>query len=165
MRFHFRHIRIPILAFALATASVSGVAAGSRSSTHVYAGVALSFGAAEQPGLGLVAGLRSTRVNASNRLLGIDANVRYDVQRGFDRAALAGLVGRRGAYLNLGGGFNPLSGEVFVTGAAQTRHLRAGVDYGVLSGAAGGYFELNTLRRPGRYVPPPPPDAAPANGD
>lgn len=158
MRIHIRYIALPLLAGALALPPAAGVEAQSRSSTRVYAGVALSFGAAADPGIGVVAGLRSTRVNASNRLRGIDANVRYDIRRGFDRVAVAGLIGRRNAYLNLGGGFDPSAGEVFVTGAAQTSHLRAGVDYGVMSGTAGGYFELNTLRRPGRYVPAPPPD-------
>ena len=163
MRFHFRYIVAPTLACVAALAPLADAQAQSRSSTHVYAGVALSFGAAEQAGIGAVAGLRSVRVNASNRLRGVDVNARYDFRRGFDRVALAGLVGRRSAYLNLGGGFDPIAGELFVTGAAQTRHLRAGVDYGLVTGASGGYFEANTLRRPGRYVPP---RTAPApNGD
>jgi hypothetical protein len=154
MYFHFRYILAPALACVLALAPGTAAQAQSRNSTHIYAGVALSFSPVEQPGIGVLAGVRSTRVNASNRLRGIDANVRYDIQRGFDRVALSGLIGRRSAYINVGGGFNPLLGEAFVTGAAQTRHLRAGLDYGIMSGDSGGYFELNTLRRPGRYTPP-----------
>jgi hypothetical protein len=165
MRFHFRYIAASTLACILALAPQIEAQAQSRNSTHVYAGIALSFGAAEQSGIGALVGLRSTRVNASNRLRGIDANARYDFRRGFDRVAVAGLIGRRNAYLNLGGGFDPLAGEVFVTGAAQARHLRAGVDYGLVTGAAGGYFELNTLDRPGRYVPPRRVNGSVGNGD
>lgn len=150
MRFHLRGIAAGVLAFLLALASTAGAEAQSRTSTEIYAGLAVSFGGGEELGFGILAGLRSTRVSAANRLRGIDANVRFDFRRGFDRVAVTGLIGRPSAHVNLGGGFNMLAGELFVTGAAQTRHLRAGIDYGVMSGHAGGYFELNTLRRPSR---------------
>lgn len=157
MRFCLR----PLAAFALAGVLVlpfhTAAEAQSRNQTRAYAGLALSFGPAEPLGAGVVVGVQSVRVNASDRLRGIDVNARYDFIRGFDRVSLAGLIGRRSGYLNLGAGMNPTSGDFFVTGAAQTRHLRAGVDYGVMSGTAGGYFEVNTLRRPDRYVPPAPP--------
>ena len=138
-------------AFALSTPAD----AQTRSDTRVYAGVSVSFGAQPEPGFGAIVGLQSTRLRPSGRMRGIDIHGRYDFLRGFDRVAVAGLIGRRNGYLNLGGGYNPLSGEVFVTGAAQAQNIRAGLDYGVLTGTSAGYFELNTLRRLGRYVPPP----------
>jgi len=150
MRFHFRNLAPAVLGVLIALAPATDALADSRSETRIYGGLALSFGAAQQPGLGVLAGVRAARVNAANSVRGIDANVRYDIQRGFERVAVAGLIGRPNAYLNLGGGFNLFGNELFVTGAAQTRHLRAGIDYGVMSGNAGGYFEANTLRRPRR---------------
>jgi hypothetical protein len=150
MRYHFRNFAPAALACLLALSLATGASADSHSATRVYAGLALSFSALQQPGLGAVVGVRATRLNAGDRLLGVDANVRYDLRRGFERVAVGGLIGRPNAHLNLGGGFNLLGNELFVTGAAQTRHLRAGVDYGVMTGNAGGYFEVNTLRRPRR---------------
>ncbi len=144
-----------LVTFGLVLGQAGAVEAQSRNTTRAYAGVALSFGAGDAPGVGLVAGLQAVRVSASNGLRGIDLNARYTLRSGFDRFAVAGLVGRRSAYLNLGAGFDPLTAELFVTGAAQTRHLRAGIDYGLISGYSGGYFEANTLQRPNRYVPPP----------
>ena len=150
----FRHMAVAALAGTVALALPAAAEAQSRTDLRIYAGIAVSFGPAEQPGFGAVVGVQSIRVSASNRLRGLDLNARYSFPTGFDRVALAGLIGRRGGYLNLGGGFNPTRGEIFVTGAAQMANLRAGLDYGVASATAGGYFELNSLSRPGRYRPP-----------
>jgi len=154
MQVNLRKLAAITLAAAIAFALPGSGDAQSRSDTRIYGGLAVSFGTVAQPGIGAVVGLQSTRLQPSNRLLGFDVHGRYDFQRGFDRIAIAGLIGRRGGYLNLGGGFNPASGELFVTGAAQMRHLRAGVDYNVMSATAAGYFEANTLQRLGRYSPP-----------
>jgi hypothetical protein len=78
----------------------------------------------------------------------VDLNARFNFRGGFDRIALAGLYGNRSVYANLGGGFNPQTGEFFATAAAQGSYLRAGVDWAIGSGQLKPYVEVNTLGKP-----------------
>lgn len=133
-------------------------APGAREDTRAYAGIVFSFGNEARASVGVVVGVQHTRVRRNNTLRGVDLNARWDFTRGFDRIALAGLVGSRDLYANVGAGFRPTSGEVFATAAGQTRHLRIGGDF-AFSGAFEGFGEVNSLtrlRRPAAPAAPPP---------
>jgi len=123
---------------------------GSRTSTRGYLGLSVSFGGGGAAKSGLVVGVQSIRVRSSNRLHGVDANVRFSFDSGFDRFAVAGLVGRRDVYANIGGGYSARRGEAFATGGVQAPFMRAGADFGLQSGNFEPYLEVNTLDRPRR---------------
>jgi len=145
------------LAAAIGLALCVPTAALSRDDTRAYAGLVFSFGSSSQASAGLVVGAQATRLRASDRLTGFDVNARFSFGGGFDRIAVTGLFGKRNTFANLGGGVNPMTGDFFLTGAAQTGHARVGVDFGLTGRDAGVYFELNTLRRLRAVAPPPPP--------
>lgn len=124
------------------------VGGGSQTTTRAYIGLSLSFGGGEvRPSF--VTGVQSVRVRSSNRLQGIDLNARFNFTDGFERVAVAGLIGNRTAYANIGAGYNMRSAEPFGTVALQGAFLRAGADFG-LSGSVTPYVEVNTLDRPRR---------------
>lgn len=123
---------------------------GTRDHTRAYIGLSWSFGARTTSQPSVVVGVQSIRVRSSNSLRGIDVNARFNFTDGFERVAIAGLLGRRDVYANLGGGFNIRDGEPFVTAAVQGPFLRAGLDVGINSGNWAPYVEINTLERPRR---------------
>ncbi len=123
---------------------------GKRDHTRAYIGLSWSFGARATGQPSVVVGVQSIRVRSSNSLRGIDVNARFNFTDGFERVAIAGLLGRRDVYANLGGGFNIRDGEPFVTAAVQGPFLRAGLDVGINSGNWAPYVEINTLERPRR---------------
>ena len=128
--------------------TVSGGGPDRRSDTRAYVGLAVSFGGGASPQAGIVVGAQAIRVRSSDRLSGVDLNARFNFRGGFDRIALAGLYGNRSVYANLGGGFNPQTGEFFATAAAQGAYLRAGVDWAIATGQLKPYVEVNTLSKP-----------------
>ena len=127
-------------------------APGSRDDTRAYLGVSWSLGANASFQPSFVVGVQSIRVRSSNRLRGIDVNARFNFTDGFERVAIAGLIGRRDVYANIGGGFNIRQGEPFGTVAVQGPFLRAGLDVGLTTGNWDPYFEINTLDRPRRVA-------------
>ncbi len=160
----FGDFRRSALVAALGVALALPTAALARDDTRAYAGLVFSFGSASQASAGLVVGAQATRVRASDRLTGFDVNARFSFGSGFDRIAVAGLFGKRKAYANLGAGINPMTGDVFLTGAAQAAHARVGLDFGLMGRDAGVYFELNTLQRLRPVAAPPPPGGGGAAG-
>jgi hypothetical protein len=126
------------------------VGADRRTDTRAYVGLAWQFGRNASPKPQVVVGVQKIRIDSDDGLSGVDLNLRFGLDGRNGRVALSGLKGRRGAHVNLVGGYDFTTREAFGTAALQGTGLRIGADLGVRTGSLRPYLELNSLSKPVR---------------
>jgi hypothetical protein len=123
-----------------------------RTDNRAYVGITVPFDGGKFHTPKAVVGIQSLRVNASDSVVGADANVQLNVFDGeknvpfVDSVRLGMVGGNRSVQGVLSGGYSFTDNQPLLSGAVQAPHVRVGSDY--VFGAENAwrpYGEINTL--------------------
>jgi len=122
---------------------------GKRTDNNLYMGVVWSFDGNLSKRPDLVVGYRSTDVKTSDRISGIDLNLRWNLSGtpSLEGVRLSYVGGKRVVLGNLGLGYSFKQNSPLLTGAIQVAHVRGGSDFVLNTNKFIPYIEANSLKQ------------------